>query len=340
MNRRDIFIAFGVAVLAALLMILATGSLVSLGLDAGTHVRGRSDRGSVAPIPAVSPRSPAHVPVLCYHYVRGPVGPVHFARVFGYVVLSLPLLDDSELWRVSERSFERQMEYLVAHGYHAVTLEDLHEWQLGRRTLPPKPVVITFDDGDESVYDFAFPVLRRLGLRATIFVVTGRVGMRWNDVRCLDWARLRELQRSGVFDIQSHTHDLHYKVAVGRDVLPVCVAVSERSGEIDDGGRWEDALFDDLSRSRAAIQRQIGRTPEFLAWPYGFGNPAVDQIAMEAGFLRTCALRARTNAPIDFGDKLLLSDTDRYEIPRYTITARTSLRAFRRMLEGTFQPES
>jgi peptidoglycan/xylan/chitin deacetylase (PgdA/CDA1 family) len=220
-----------------------------------------------------------------------------------------------------------------------VTLEDLHEWQLGRRELPPKPVVITFDDGDESVYDYAYPVLRRLGLRATLFVVTGRVGMEWADIHCLDWSRLREMQGSGVFDIESHTHDLHYKVHDGGDVLPVFIAGSERSGIIE-GERWEDALFRDLVQSRDLIQRHVGRSPEFLAWPFGAGNPEVDRIAMEAGFVRTSALRARSNTRITAGHKLLSSDTDRYEIARYTITARTSLRSFRRMLDGTYRPET
>jgi peptidoglycan/xylan/chitin deacetylase (PgdA/CDA1 family) len=339
MSRRDVLIAIGVALLCALLMTLAMGSMVSLGVNAGANVRDRGEGAGTTP-----PRSPAaaaaHVPVLCYHYVRGPVGPLQVVRIFGYVVLSLPLLDDSEVWRVNRSGFERQMEYLVAHGYRTVTLEDLHEWQLGRRTLPPKPVVITFDDADESVYDYAYPVLERLGLRATVFVVTARVGTRWNDVRCLDWSRLREMQSSGVFDIQSHTHDLHYKVEVGDDVLPVCVAASEQPVAAESGERWEDALYRDLYESRTAIQRQIGRTPEFLAWPYGFGNPAVDQVAMEAGFVRTCALRARPSTALGPHGKLLLSDTERFEIPRYTVTARTSLRAFRHMLEGTYRPET
>src|SRR5882672_873269 len=95
--------------------------------------------------------------VLCYHYVRGPVGPVQFLRVFGYVVLSLPLLDDSEIWKVSRRGFERQMQYLVARGYHTVTLDDLHEWQMGRHELPAKSIVLTFDDGEESQYLYAYP---------------------------------------------------------------------------------------------------------------------------------------------------------------------------------------
>ncbi len=85
------------------------------------------------------------------------------------------------------------------------------------------------------------------------------------------------------------------------------------------------------------IEQQIGRSPHYLAWPYGFGNPAVDHIAIQAGFARTCALRARPNLPLG-GGRLSLSDSEHFEIPRYTVTARTSLRTFREMLEGTYEP--
>jgi peptidoglycan/xylan/chitin deacetylase (PgdA/CDA1 family) len=337
-QRRDIIVAVGIAVFAAVLLIFAIGTMVTLGLHTGEKVHPRSQ-------PTLSPDSttgafvPAErVPVLCYHYVRGPGGPVQFVRVFGYVVLSLPLLDDTELWKVSRRGFERQMEYLVTRGYHTVTLDDLHEWQMGRRELSAKSVVLTFDDGEESAYRYVYPVLKKYGLRATLFVVTSKVGAMWDGMQCIDWPRLREMQRSGVFNIESHTNDLHYKVGARNDLKPVYLAASQDPSAIAVGAHWDTAIFDDLVQSRVQIERQIGRTPHFLAWPYGFGSPAVDQVAMEAGFTRTCSMRARPNRLLPAGQHLALSNTERFEIPRYTMTARTSLRTFREMLEGTYAP--
>jgi hypothetical protein len=145
------------------------------------------------------------------------------------------------------------------------------------------------------------------------------------------------MQRSGAFDIESHTHDMHYKVGPHNDLKPVYLAASEDPNARAVGTRWDAVLFDDLARSRVVIEREIGRTPHYLAWPYGFGNPAVDQVAIQAGFTRTCALRARPNLPLG-GGHLALSNTAQFEIPRYTVTARTSLRTFREMLEGTYSP--
>jgi peptidoglycan/xylan/chitin deacetylase (PgdA/CDA1 family) len=313
-------------------MVLGVGVMVML--RAGGGERATADRPA-ATLGVAASDTTRRVPVLCYHYVRDPGGPLHFARVFGYVVLSLPLLGDSQLWNVSARGFERQMEYLHARGYQTVTLDDVHEWQHGRRELPPKPVVITFDDGDVSVRDEALPVLERFGFKATLFLVTARVGTRWGEVECLDWSALRAMRQSGVFEIESHTDDLHYKVTHQGDVLPVFIAASERAYRIDGRDAWHDVVLDDLVRSRLAIQLNLGRAPSYLAWPYGFGNPALDRLAARAGFRRTCALRA--------GSFVAPSDDDgpmQFEIPRYAVTARTSLRDFRAMLEGTYRPGS
>jgi peptidoglycan/xylan/chitin deacetylase (PgdA/CDA1 family) len=336
MTRRDMGLAIAIAIATPVILTVVAGVVLTLGAHIGE--KRRAERETARSVPAESFTAAEQVPVLCYHYVRGPANPIQLVRVFGYVVLSLPLLNDSELWKVSRGGFERQMEYLAARGYRTVTLDDLHEWQMGRRVLPDKSIVITFDDGDESTYRYAYPVLEKHGFKATLFVVTARVGTRWNGIQCLDWSRLREMQRSGVFEIESHTHDLHYKVGQRNDAEPVFVAASQGSSARQIGSRGTIDVFADLSRSRDQIERHIGRTPRFLAWPYGFGNPVVDQMAFEAGFTRTCALRARPNRKLGAGQSLVLSDTERFEIPRYAVTARTSLRTFREMLEGTYNP--
>jgi peptidoglycan/xylan/chitin deacetylase (PgdA/CDA1 family) len=341
-SRRDMGVALAVSAVAATTFVAGMGLVAwqDAGEPPGERTQGRAyappllhatvTPGAHARRSGVTFSEPTRVPVLCYHYLRGKSDPLRLLRVFGYVVLSLPLLNDTDVWTTSASEFERQLEYLKARGYQTVTLDELHEWQMGWRVLPAKPVVLTFDDGDESVYDVAFPILERLRFRATLFVVTARVGTRWNDVSCLDWARLREMEASGVFQIESHTHDLHYKVDVDGTMRPVFVAAGVHGFDIE-GAHWEDAVRDDLVRSREAIARHLGRAPAFLAWPYGTATPELDRVAIEAGFARTCTLRAGAN------DR---AGARSVEIARYTITARTSLRTFRTMLEGSYRPQA
>ncbi|MCI0452685.1 MAG: polysaccharide deacetylase family protein [Candidatus Latescibacteria bacterium] len=334
MTRRDLGIGLLVTAVAATAFVAGMGLLVARGFDSSGGVRFEAP----APRPAsmvADDGTAARIPVLCYHYLRDKSDPLRLLRVFGYVVLSLPLLNDSELWTTSVSEFERHIQYLKESGYYTITLDELHEWQSGRRELPGRPVVITFDDGDESVYELGLPILARYGFRASLFVVTGRVGTKWDDVNCLDWSRLRELDQSGVFRIESHSHDMHYKVEAEGTVRPVFVAAAAHGFEFERAPSWEDAVREDLMRSRDEIEKNIGRASAYLAWPYGATTPELDRIALEAGFLRTCTLRARPNPRVTTAASGAAAPT---EIARYTITARTSLRDFRAMLDGTYRP--
>ena len=328
--RKELLIGLLVAAVAVVAFTAGMGLVVSSHFDSSGRVRTEA-------APAVVGTEAAGVPVLCYHYLRDKSDPLRLLRVFGYVVLSLPLLNDTELWTTGASEFERQMQLLKDMGYHAVTLDELHEWQTGRRELPGKPIVITFDDGDQSVYDLALPILARYGFRATLFVVTARVGTQWNGIDCLDWAHLRELEESGVFRIESHTDDLHYKVEAGDRTEPVFIAASEHGADLDGSRDWEHKVREDLARSRAAIERNTGRSPRFLAWPYGAANANLNRIAAEEGFTRTCSLRAKRNVRVF---PTAGNTPPSAEISRYTITARTSLRAFKSILDGTFQPRA
>ena len=118
-------------------------------------------------------------------------------------------------WTVTPESFERQMRWLIEHGFNTVSLRQLHNFVHYGSHLPENPVVITFDDGYLSVYKYAFPILYRYGLNAAIFVIGSHVGTRYykdtgnptTPKFCFDQARV--MAESGLIEIQSHTYDMH-----------------------------------------------------------------------------------------------------------------------------------
>ncbi|UCH84787.1 MAG: polysaccharide deacetylase family protein [Candidatus Latescibacterota bacterium] len=317
------------------------------------------------------------VPVLCYHYLREDTTPLQFAKILGALILNMPLIDNMDLWTQTASAFDKQMAFLKSEGYQTVGLGDLDRWRRGLATLPPKPVVITFDDGDRSVFDIAYPILERYGFTATLFVVTSKVGAKWERVDCLDWDELEMLETSGVFSIQSHSHDLHYKVHAEEFDVPVFITKGKQQGSSrrdgDNGSpntrSWLMAIYDDLRKSRTVIESRLGTTPRFLSWPYGFGDAQLDSIASEAGFDAGCTLARGKNKRLTPGrhawdTALWLTDmgaldpkpvfsmswssapaktplrsaaiadkSKSFEIKRFTITARTSIRSFKKMLD-------
>ena len=129
--------------------------------------------------------SSVKVPILTYHYIR--VNPD--ARDRMGLALS-----------VTPADFAAQMDWLARNGYHTVTTEDLHAYLNGRRGLPSKPVILTFDDGYADFYTAALPILRSHDFQADLYVVSGFVG-RPGYVTA---AQVRESDRSGI-EIGSHT---------------------------------------------------------------------------------------------------------------------------------------
>ncbi|MBC7293304.1 MAG: polysaccharide deacetylase family protein, partial [Thermoleophilia bacterium] len=153
--------------------------------------------------------------------------------------------------------FESQMRYLAENGYHAVTLADLAEAFSGGRPLPGKPVVLTFDDGGLDNYSVAFPILKKYGLTATFFVITGRVGASGQ----MDWDDLRTMATQGM-SIESHTIS-HPDLRVASD----------------------ERLRLELEKSRADIAAHIGTVPYAVAYPAGAFDQRVIEATRAAGYL-------------------------------------------------------
>jgi peptidoglycan/xylan/chitin deacetylase (PgdA/CDA1 family) len=364
--REDLRNGFFVAMITLTLFIVL---LFQIGAKGGEHGYAFVQRLEAARQPAVrgAAEPPTHhnaseVPVLCHHFLRTNTTPVQFFRILGGLFLNLPLLRDMEVWSQSQREFEREMKYLYDQGYVTVSLNDLHEWRQGRKRLPEKSIVITFDDGDRSVLDIAFPILQKYGFRATLFIVTSAVGTNWDRVRNLSWDEITLLHESGVFDIGSHTHALHYKVDTPGKPLPVALGMEGGFFVPENGERWQTRVHDDLVASRRLIKANVGVDTVHLAWPYGGRSAATDSIAASAGFHSVSTLSPGMNEltsrsrPVAHVRDTYSFDSEpddilnigvpsflprhaarrfaweRHFVKRYTITARTSIRDFKQML--------
>ena len=102
------------------------------------------------------------------------------------------------------RALRRQLEFLTRRGYTFCDFDDVAAAQRGERSLPARPVLLTFDDGHRDNVTAGLPILRELGAKATVFVVAGDVGkrgVRWDEAaetepfELFDWDEARRLDR-------------------------------------------------------------------------------------------------------------------------------------------------
>ena len=225
---------------------------------------------------------PAHaLVVLSYHDVRDDVAPK----------------GDPDPFATSTANFAAQLDWLRAHGYVAVSAQQVRDARAGRGTLPEKAVLLTFDDGLRSAYTRVYPLLRAYRWPALVAPVTSWIDLPagatvdygprpFTRADFLTWAQLKEMQDSGLVEVASHSRDLHHGVR-GNPQGNVIPAAVTRTWDPVRGYEPEAAYLDrvraDLAASAADIERGTGRRPQAMVWPYGASNGPLQAIAADLG---------------------------------------------------------
>jgi len=195
-----------------------------------------------APQPAVPEKRTARVPILVYHHVSQsePEGSPGLRRL-----------------TVTADVFAQQMQYLQDNGYHVITFSDLADYFEHGRELPTLPVIISFDDGWETQFEYALPSLERYHYPATFFVVTNYIGR----PGFISWPQLQTLLTDGM-KIGSHSRS------------------HPRLNRIRDSAK----LWDQIYTSKTILESQLETPVEEFAYPYGLYNAKAAAAVRQAGY--------------------------------------------------------
>lgn len=186
-----------------------------------------------APATAVKVPPPAGVPVLMYHKIGDEKG------------------NDAV---ISRERFKEHMEYLRRNGYSPLSLDELDAYLSGRLELPPKPVVLTFDDGYRDTYEIALPLLKSYGFKSTLFIPAADADRR------LSWQELKEMKAAGMA-VASHSFS-------HRDMAPMSPA--EQVAEI--------------VKSKEILDSNLGQDTKYFCYPNGSYNDTTLKVLKEKGF--------------------------------------------------------
>lgn len=179
--------------------------------------------------------------------------------------------------------FEKDLIYLKENGYSSVTLAQLFDYSEGKGGMPEKPVMITFDDGCETVYTYALPLLEKYGFTAVCFII-GSVTDKYSGINDhnlaysnLDWNEVKNLCRGGVIEIQSHTYDLH-STSKGRN------GIKKLKNETFE--QYNEFLTADALKMKEKMIENTGASPFALAYPFGSFSKE------STGILENCGIKA------------------------------------------------
>lgn len=223
--------------------------------------------------------------------------PVYYTN--GFVILNYhSIAEDESTYTISPEHFTEQLTTLKKLGYNFVSLDTAAQFMEGKRALPANALVITFDDGVDSFYRCAYPILKSNDIPATIFAIVSYVGKGSEISQYLSWDNMREMQRTGYFTFYSHTYSNHRYVTVDDKgtTLPALMArIYRGNGERETLGQYEKRIFSDLLKSRVVIENQLKHPVRYLALPYGASNWVSTNAAVAAGFKYILSMRPGLN---------------------------------------------
>lgn len=235
--------------------------------------------------------------VLSYHDIRDDVAPK----------------GDPDPYAVSTVNFAMHLDWLRAHGYVPISAQAVRDARAGRRALPARAVLLTFDDGLRSTYTHAFPLLRSYGYPALVAVVTRWIGLpadarvpfgprEFGPADFLTWDQLREMQASGLVEIASHSHALHQGIPGNPQGSQLPAATTRRwAGGYESEAAYRDRIRQDLATSAALIGKHLGQRPQVIVWPYAAYNRVSNDIAADLGMGMSFDLEGRS-ARLDLGN--------------------------------------
>lgn len=215
---------------------------------------------------------------------------------------------------VSINNFERQLNYLSKKGYHTVSLAQIIKSLKEKRTLLGRPLVITFDDGYRDNYTNAYPILKRYGFSALIFLTTEyigsdklfqspehikRYGGKEEDYRFLNWEEIKEMRDNGI-EFGSHTISHPHLTRLS----------------------YQEARKE-IQGSKKQIEEKIGTKIIFFCYPYGDFNNEIVDLVKKSGYLGAC---------ITYGPPQ--NDLGEYGLNRVGIYRKNGMLTFRFKLRG------
>ena len=182
---------------------------------------------------------------------------------------------------ISPKQLEKDLQYLRENGFTSVTLRQLTDYVYGDGKLPEKPVLITFDDGNESIYHYAWPLLKQYGMTGVVNIL-GSVSQEFSenpdhnlDYAYLTWEEIREMKESGVMEFGNHSYNLH---GGGPDRQGVRRLAGESSQA------YRERLSQDIEMNQSLLAQALGEEPIAFAYPFGYQDEEAEEVLRSLGF--------------------------------------------------------
>lgn len=194
-------------------------------------------------------------------------------------------LKESDTISLSELT--KHFQWLKENGYHPISIDDLIKAKNGESKLPPRAILITFDDGYVSFYHLVFPLLKSFNFPAVLSVVgkwidtSDKQKISYGDSlvardHFMTWEQLREVSKSGLVEVASHSYDHHRHIAANPQGTKQAAYVTReyfpQKGTYESLSAFKERVQKDLKKNDDLLFQKLGKHPRVMTWPYGRYN--------------------------------------------------------------------
>jgi peptidoglycan/xylan/chitin deacetylase (PgdA/CDA1 family) len=248
---------------------------------------------------AAAQESKPFVRVLCYHHIIP--GPLPQGATTHAVI---PLSE-----------FEAQMKYLYDAGYYTASFEDVADFIYKKKILPEKTVLISFDDGYESNYVYAYPILKKYNFRAVIFLIGSRISDKNgpydpNKLSMLTSSQIKEMFDSGLVEFGSHTFNAHEYIGA----KPALLSMDKTQIE------------EDFALQAGVFAKNGIPAPSAIAYPFGRFNGNAKEAAKKFGYTLGFTIM----------EGFVYQDSNPYALNRIIVPPGTGISEFKSLLKDSF----
>lgn len=210
------------------------------------------------------------------------------------IIMYHSVLDDAQRggkYIITPDQLEKDLLYLREHGYTTILMQDLIAYMDGE-ALPEKPILLTFDDAYYNNYSYLFPLLKKYDMKAVISVIgiytelySATNDPPNNNYSHLTWAQLREMQDSGLIEVQNHTYNMHGEE--GRNGL------RKKTHETEE--QYDAAISEDIARLQELCRQELGTVPTLFVYPFGYVYDRSERAVRALGFSGSVTCYERVN---------------------------------------------
>lgn len=259
------------------------------------------------------------IPVFCYHDV---------------VANDNAKALEKDPYAITEKRLEEHFELLKKEGFTPISLKQYENYVERKGILPEKPVLLSFDDGRESMYTRIYPILKKYNYPAVFAIILSYMDTTIPPAdieKMVTWEQLREMQASGLVEVASHTYNMHNFVVAnhyGDRYQNVATIWWQDDNKYETENNFNARITGDMLTGKSLFDKNMGYSSNILVWPFGVYTQYSVDSAKKSGYEYQLML----NDDVKLADKNCLS--------RYIIYGNPSNEEMLNMLNHTYKKKN